>query len=322
MTARDLLTWKSWFYQLTLPRLARLDPQRADHALAAIGRGLDALYWPRHQAIDHAVDRAAACLGLLNDSRSRRQFRHALAANAPRFLARDVLLESLDDSGALARVDFDGWHHVESAMDDGRGVLLVGAHFGAYLTALHALYRRGLPLRVQLQRPQHVSAFLRDRLDDRVGPQPQAELLLKRRMPPADAARALLNARAALRSGLAVATFGDVTWPGGRSVSWLGGHPYTLQSAWLDLAIAAGVPVVPMFAIHQPGGRYRVIFDPPRHVDPKRPEAAQAAFLARVEQIVRAYPHEALAYWTWPAYRPVVASSGEALLSKHAQAAA
>lgn len=301
MTPRDLLSWKGWFYDLALPRLSGLDPARADRALASIGGALDALYWPRHQALDRAVDRAAACLDL--DAPARRRLRRELAANAPRFLARDLRLDGLDDAAVLARIDFEGEPHLDAARARGHGVLLVGAHFGAYLTGLHALYRRGLPLRAQLQRPQHASAYLRARLDDRSEPHPQAELLLKRRMAPADAANALLRARAALRAGYALATFGDVAWPEGRPVAWMR-HRYTLQAAWLDLAIAAGAPVVPTFATHEPGGRYRVTFDPPLTVDPRRPEAALAIYLSRVERLVRERPQEAVAYWTWPAYRP------------------
>jgi hypothetical protein len=69
---------------------------------------------------------------------------------------------------------------------------------------------------------------------------------------------------------------------------------------WADLSAISGAPVVPMFCLHQPGGRYALIFDPPSHPDPI---SAVPRYLARLESLIAAHPGEAVAHLTWPCYQ-------------------
>ena len=110
----------------------------------------------------------------------------ALVANTARFAARDYLLDRLSDRAALDRFEVFGFERLRAMIAAGRGVILVGSHLGAHIAGVHWLFRSGLPLRLLVQRPRHVSRELNRRFDQ-IGPHPQAELFLRRDLPPAAA---------------------------------------------------------------------------------------------------------------------------------------
>jgi lauroyl/myristoyl acyltransferase len=288
--------WKTIFYGAPLPVLRRLGPARADAVLSMLGRAAHALWWPRRQVLRRAAARAGAAFPDAGP-----HFARALAGNATRVLARDFLLDAPDWAILDSQCDICNFEFVADSLAAGRGLVLVGCHLGAYVPALHWLYRRGLPLRVLIQRPSHVSAFLRRHLDATDPPCPQAELFLKRSMPTPEAAARLLAARAALRAGMVLYACGDIPWPTGRPGTLLG-RPGRFLALWAELAASTGAPVVPVFGTFQRGGRYRVAFDPPRAVAPGREADALADYLARLERAVADDPAQAVPYWTWPGY--------------------
>ena len=301
MTLRHALSWKPLFYDSLLPALRWLGPARGDAILGVLGRAL-AAWPPRRRAFDAALDRARDALGADWD---RDRARSDLAANALRFLARDVPLEGADDGAIADRFDLAGFDHVADALADGRGLILLGCHLGGHLAALHWLDRRGVPLRLFVQRPQHVSATLRARFDRAEGPHPQPRLSLKRGLTPAESAERIVRARAALRDGFALYMAGDIPWRGpnarpGRLI----GQPHAFLSAWADLAAIARVPVVPLFCTHRPGGRYALTFDAPLSLRPGDEPVALARYLRRLDAEVAAHPGDAVAHLTWPCYGP------------------
>lgn len=302
MTLRHLLSWKPLFYEALLPALRRLGPARGDAVLGAIGRATALAWPPRRRALEVALRRARAALGADWEIPATRE---ALAGHILRFLARDYPLHGLGDDALASRFDVTGSEHLADALGRGRGVILLGSHLGGHLSALHWLYRRGVPLRVLVQRPQHVSPTLQERFDDDASPHPQTGLFLRRALPPGAAVERVLRARAALRDGLAVYVAGDVPWvgPNARPGELLG-QRRTFQSIWADLATLARAPVVPMFCTHRPRGRFALTFDPPWSLAPGDEEGAVARYLDRLEAEVRAHPADAVAYLTWPAYGP------------------
>ncbi len=163
----------------------------------------------------------------------------ALAANIPRYLARDYPIDGADDAHVLSRFDVTGTCHLDDALAAGRGVIVVGSHLGAHVAGLHWLYRRGVPLRLLVQRPGHVSRALKLRFDG-PGPHPQPRLFLRRGLATGDAAERLLRAHAALRDGYAVYLNGDIPWPGpnARPGHFLG-RDRALLAIWADLAVLA-----------------------------------------------------------------------------------
>ncbi len=309
MKLRRVLSWKSWYYKVILPGLRRLGPVACDATLAAVGRAL-AVSSPRlRREIAGAVARARAILDADWDIPATRA---GLAANVARFSARDYPIDGLGDPEVLARFDVAGAGHLDAALARGRGVVLVGGHLGAHIAAQHWLYRRGVPLRLLVQRPRHVSRELHRRFD-LGGPDPQSGFFLRRSMTPAESVDRLLRARSALRDGMAVYLSGDIPWPGpnGRAGRLLG-VDRTFLAIWADLAATARAPVVFLFAAHRPGGRYALTFDPPRDVTPGGEDPAVAAYFRRLEAEIAAHPADAVAYLLWPCFGPPAPSIADA----------
>ncbi len=296
MTLRHFLGRKMLFHDALLPLLRTVGPSGCDAALRGLGRIVSA--WPS-KASDQAraIESARRALDADWDVAATRR---ALAANVVRSSARDYPLDIRSTADVLARFDVHGGDRLESALALGRGAIVLGCHLGAYLPGLHWLYRREVPVRLLVQRPGHVSRYVRDHFDRDDGPHPQSGFFLRRRMPAGEGAQTLIRARAALRDGLAVYVCGDVPWPSchARPGTFLG-HSRPFQSAWADLSAITGAPVVPLFCLHKPGGRYDLSFDPSYHPDPK---TAVPRYLERLESLVADHPSEAVAYLTWPCY--------------------
>jgi lauroyl/myristoyl acyltransferase len=304
MTPRQLTSWKGWFYRILLPSLRMLGPEASDRALGAIGRLAHAAWGPRRRVIARAARRAQAVLGARFDARA---FRRDLAENVARFAARDVPLEGLDDGPFHARYEVSGDRGLMEVLAAGRGVVVVGAHLGAYIPALHWMIRLGIPLRTLIQKPQHISRTLRRRLETREGFLPQATMHLRRDLSPRLSAERILQARAALRAGMAVYLCGDIPWSSGRSGTLIGERQRVL-SLWADLAAATGASVVPVFGLHRPAGRIRLSFDEPWCVRPGDEANAVARYLSRLGEVIAAEPAQAVAFWTWPGYGKAGAS--------------
>ncbi len=302
---RRALSWKSWFYNVVMPGLQRLGPERADAALGRFGRLAVTCRPGLRREIAAGVARTRNLLGADWDEATTCR---ALASNLGRHAARDTPVGGLTDAQFLARFDVAGASHLADALSQGRGAIVVGCHLGAHLAALGWLDRQGVPLRLLVQRPRHVSAELH-RAFDRLGPHPQAEFTLRRAMSPAKSAARVMRARAALRDGMIVYLGGDILWPGAncRPAHFLG-HNRTFLSVWADLAALTGAPVVAAFATHQAGGRYALTLDEPRMVPIGGEDAAVGSFLARLETEIRRHPADAVAYLLWPCFGPPAAS--------------
>lgn len=301
MRLRHLFSWKPLFYERLLPVLRLLGPAPASAFIGAFGRLLTACWPPRQWELQRAIRDAQKALRADWHLPSTQR---ELAANALRFLARDCLLEGAQDDEVFARFDVHGFEHVECFLREGRGFVLLGNHLGAYLAAVHWLYRRGVPVRLLVQRPRHVSRNLQSQFDCNDGPHPQTSLLLRRDLAPGVAAERMIRARAALRDGCAIYLAGDVPWTGPNArPGRLLGHEHTFLAIWTDLAILARAPVVPLFCTLQAGGRYRLVFDPPWDLEPGAENAAVVRYLARLEAEIAAHPADAVAHLLWPCYR-------------------
>ncbi len=306
---RHVLSWKSWFYRVVVPGLRRLGPEAADAALGFLGRSAVACRPTLRREIAEAVAQARVTLGASWDEPGTCL---DLASNLGRHSARDYPIEGLTDAAVLARFDVAGAEHLADALSLGRGAIVVGSHLGAHLPALGWLDRQGVPLRLLVQRPRHVSAELA-RVFDRGGPHPQAEFSLRRAMTPLESAGRVLRARSALRDGMMVYLGGDILWPGpncrpGRLL----GFDRTFLAVWADLAALANAPVVFLFAAHGPQLRYALTLDPPRTVVPGGENEAIAAFMHRLEAEIARHPADAIAYLLWPCFGPPARSAAEA----------
>lgn len=298
--ARRIFTWKFYFYELLLPGLGAIRPDRADAIVRAAGWGSTYLRPGRRARLKTAMDRVNTLLKRGGDDRAGWR---ALAESAARFTARDYPLDGVPDAEALARFDVSGFEAVQEAQARGRGVILVGSHLGAHIAGMHWLFRRGLPIRALVQRPKHVSRELNRRFDAATSPYPQAEFFLRRDLSPAAAVERMMQARSALRDGMALYLNGDIVWEGSNTRTCrLLGRDHAFLAVWAELACLTRAPVFFMFCRHRDAGRFELEFKRLGPETPNKPDLLQAAYLAEVEGQVARDPSEAVAYLTWPCY--------------------
>jgi phosphatidylinositol dimannoside acyltransferase len=294
------MSWKFVFYDLLLPMLRRLGPAYGDGLLGLLG-------WVAMVARPHRGTRLREALlharGALDADWPIETTWSRLAANTARFLARDYPLDRQPDEAVLKRFDVQGFERLGATLNEGQGAILVGSHLGAHIAGLHWLYRRGLPLRLLVQRPRHVSRELNHRFDAG-GIHPQVEMFLRRDLSPAVAIERVFRARAALRDGMAIYLNGDIPWTGPNTCAGrLLGRPQRLLAIWTELAVLTGAPVFFVFCTHLPRGRFALEIEAMGHLRPGEEQTAVADYLKQLEARIATSPADAVAHLVWPCYQ-------------------
>ena len=196
---------------------------------------------------------------------------------------------SMDATGMLAHVEFEGEERVASAHSQGKGVLLFTGHFGFWeINALvHALVMRPMAVLARpLDNPllHHLLETMRRSTGNAV---------IYRR----GAIRRVLRA---LAENQAVAILIDqhIQTTDAVYVDFFNRRAAT-TSALAALALRTGAPVVPVFALPRPGGRFRMVYehpvDPPRADDPDAIREFTQRCTDVLEMYVRRYPD----LWLW-----------------------
>lgn len=298
---RHFLSWKPLFYEGFLPLGRWIGPARLDGLIGGFGRLTERLWPPRRREWTRALETASAGASAAWNVVAARD---RLAENWFRYLARDCTLQGTSDEELARRFDVFGMEHVRGFWERRRGVIVLGSHFGAHLSALHWLYRQEAPIRALVQRPTHVSKTLAEKFELDEKPHSQSALLVRRGLSAREAVDRVLRARSALRDGVAVYLAGDVPWPGPNArTGRLLGVEHAFQTIWIDLAVLAKAPVVLVFCRHLAGGRFSLRFEPPLSISAGEEDRAFAHYLARLEREIALHPDEAVAYLSWPCYR-------------------
>jgi lauroyl/myristoyl acyltransferase len=296
---RRILSWKFVFYDLLMPLLRMLGSTKGDAILALIGRLAMALRPGRSKRFRASLVRASAAL---DADWSIETTLPALAANTARFLGRDYPLDEQSDEAVLNRFDVCGYERLQATLSTGRGAILVGSHLGAHIAGVHWLFRRGVPVRLLVQRPRHVSRELNRRFDSG-GPHPQAEMFLRRDLSPAIAVERVFRARAALRDGMAIYLNGDIPWSGPNTCAGrLLGRTQRFLAIWTELAVLTNAPVFLVFCTHQANGRFSLEIEGIGHLRTGEEESAIADYLKQLEARIAASPADAVAHLEWPCY--------------------
>jgi KDO2-lipid IV(A) lauroyltransferase len=189
----------------------------------------------------------------------------------------------------LRHVDFEGQERVAAAHAQGRGVLLFTGHFGFWeINALvHALVIR--PMAV-LARP--LDNPLLHNLLESVRTSTGNSVIYRR-----GAIRRVLRA---LGDNQAVAVLIDQHMQSADAIYVdFFNRPAATTSALAALALRTGAPVVPVFALPQPRGRFRMVYEhpvePPRGEDPDAIREFTQRCTDVLEMYVRRYPE----LWLW-----------------------
>jgi KDO2-lipid IV(A) lauroyltransferase len=188
-----------------------------------------------------------------------------------------------------ARVEFAGEERVEHAHTIGRGVLLFTGHFGFWeLNALvHALRLPPLAVLARALDNPHLHDLL-----ERVRTATGNSVIYRR-----GAVRRVLRV---LGSNGTVAMLIDQHIQSADAVVVdFFNRPASTTSALAALAFRTGAPVIPVFALPLPGGRYRMVYEhpvePPAGDDP----AALQDFTQRCTDVLEMYVRRYPDLWLW-----------------------
>jgi KDO2-lipid IV(A) lauroyltransferase len=270
----------------------------------AIAAGVRLLPMPAVRATGAALGRAAYHVDRFHRRVALDNLAHAFpskTAEERRMLARamfahfgSLLLElikfgALSEEEMLARVESEGAERARHAYEKGRGVLFFTGHFGYWeMHAIaHALSGRTVSM---LARPLDNPRLhdLLEQIRTRTG-----NSVIYRQ----GAIRKVLRELAANR-GIAILIDQHLHTPDAVYVDFFR-RPAATTSALAALALRTGAPVIPVFALPLPHGRYRLIYEHP--VDPPRENTPDAVreFTQRctdvLEMYVRRHPH----LWLW-----------------------
>lgn len=225
----------------------------------------------------------------LRSERERRRLARAMFQHFGRLLFEIIKFSTLSEEAMLARVEFEGEERARHAYAQGRGVLFFTGHFGFW--ELHAL-AHGLRL-------QPIGVLARA-LDN-----PHLHALLER-------VRTATGNTVIYREGAVRRVLR--TLAAGQGVALLiDQHMHSPDAIWVDffqrpaattstlaaLAIRTKAPVVPVFALPQPGGRYRMVYEHP--VDPPHGDgpAAVHEFTQRCTDVLEMYVRRHPELWLW-----------------------
>jgi KDO2-lipid IV(A) lauroyltransferase len=186
----------------------------------------------------------------------------------------------------LSRVHVEGVEHLRDAAAQGRGILILTAHYGNWelLAAAHGL--SGLPLSIVIRPLDHP---VLDELAARFRRRSGAELIVKRQ-----AVREVLQA---LRRGRMVGILLDqnATRAEGVFVPFFG-VPASTSKGLAVLALRTDAPVVPVFLRRTPDGRHCMDVSPPL-VPP--PDGDVLAYTATFNRVIEAAIRRAPEQWLW-----------------------
>lgn len=253
------LNIRKWFLRVILPALRKLPPRAATRVVSGIGQTEYRLFRGLRIRFDTAVERGR---GYFGTHWSVGDVGRQLAGNHIRWRTRDQLLDALSDEQVNHLFRVTGLEHFEAAKAQGRGVILLGNHYGAHLMPAHWIVRQGQALRLYMERPHHVSRVL-SREFDSDGPLGQKNLFISRKADPTEAARSIMRAARVLRAGIVVFLASDVRWSGPQTVpATFLGQEYTFSATWTALASLSGASVVPVFCHMTPDGTHDLEFLP------------------------------------------------------------
>jgi len=245
----------------------------------------------------HAVDRSHRRLALQNleaafparPPRERRDIARDMFGHFGRLLTVLLKFSTMRPDEMLACVEFEGEDRVRTAHAAGRGVLLFTGHFGYWeINALvHALVLH--PIAV-LARPLD-NPLLHDLLE-RVRGRTGNSVIYRR-----GAIRRVLRALAA-NQAVAVLIDQHIQTADAVYVDFFN-RPAATTSALAALALRTGAPVIPVFALPLPGGRFRMVYEhavpPPPADDPD----ALRDFTQRCTDVLEMYVRRYPGLWLW-----------------------
>ncbi len=215
-----------------------------------------------------------------------------------------TLLDRLALIMGRTRMDcrYEGETMFREFLDQGRGIILLGAHLGGWEMGGHLLGRHGKPVNMVVVEKEE--ARIRQLFDHAL----QAKQF--RLLTTDDHPLRSIPILAALKRGEIILLHGDRSFGGEDLAVPFFGHSARFPVGAYKLAAASGAPLFQVFAVRERVGEYRFFSFPPQFiarevlrqpVEALRPYVAQ--FVQRLETVARQYPFQWLnlyPFWDEP----------------------
>jgi KDO2-lipid IV(A) lauroyltransferase len=275
-----------YFAVVSVVALVRLLPMRAVLAAGSLlGRAF------------HAFDGAHRRLALRNleaafpvrPDAERRAIARGMFAHFGRLLMVLLKFSTMTPEQMLKRVEFEGEERVRAAHAHKRGVLLFTGHFGFW--EINALVH-GLVLQPMSVLARPLDNPLLHNLLESVRGKTGNSVIYRR-----GAIRRVLRA---LEANQAVAVLIDqhIQTADAVYVDFFN-RPAATTSALAALALRTGAPVVPVFALPLPGGRFRMVYEHPVDPPPADDPDAIRDFTQRCTDVLEMYVRRYPQLWLW-----------------------
>jgi Kdo2-lipid IVA lauroyltransferase/acyltransferase len=219
----------------------------------------------------------------------RRVVARAMFAHFGRLLLELIKFGMLSETQMRACIDVEGDDRVRQAYQQGRGVLYFTGHFGYWEMQAIAHPLHSPPVSVLARRLDN--PYLHEMLE-RIRTRTGNGVIYRQ-----GAIRKVMRELAANR-GVALLIDQHLHSSDAVYVDFFN-RPAATTSALAALAIRTGAPVIPVFALPMPGGRYRFIYERP--VPPPKEESADAVreFTQRCTDVLEMYVRRDPALWLW-----------------------
>lgn len=284
-----------------LPFIRWLPLTTASGVLSGFGKLEYRLHRSLRTAFQEAVGKASNTLNCVWDVPT---ISRELAGNHILWRTRDLLLDGVSDDRADQMFSVSGREHLDAAIAQGKGCMVLTSHFGAHMLPAHWLYRQNYPLRLYMERPRNVSRFM-SRQFTSDGPIGQDKLFISRKGESTDAASSILRAARVLKAGMLLLLAGDVRWSGQMTeqARFLG-RTLRFSTTWIVLASMTGSPVVIVYCRIGPDRRYHIEFRPPFQIPRDVQHEGQTAywvqrFVDLLEEQIRLHPTNSNDYLFW-----------------------
>lgn len=186
--------------------------------------------------------------------------------------------------------EIEGWENLEAAYAEGKGVLILTAHYGFWELMGVAQGLRGRPLNVVARRLDNP---LLDRILNRYRARSGNKVLYKQ--------NAVKSSFKALNRQEAVAVLIDqnISPKQGIFVDFFG-VPASTTPILSAIALKTGAPIIPAFSVPLPRGRWKFIYDPPLEISTNgnRSEAIHR-ITQQCTDVIESYIRKQPEIWLW-----------------------
>lgn len=260
-----------------------------DAAVRACGTTLGMAFYTIDRAHRRIAERNLATAFPARPESERRAIARAAFTHFGRLLFELLKFSTLSREQMLARVEFDGEERARLAYAQGKGVLFITGHFGFWeLHAMvHALQIEPIGLLARALDNAELNQLLEQIRQGTGNTVIYRQGTIRRVMRTLQA-----------RQGVAVLIDQHVMTRDAIYVDFFE-RPAATTSAVAALALRTGAPVVPVFALPLPGGRYRLIYEHP--VAPPSGESDDAVhdFTQRCTDVLEMYVRRHPDLWLW-----------------------